>query len=169
MKRFIHSVLRVWLFVIPFILIDSEIENTVAASEKINVAVLKFFNDSGRSQLDILELTLREKMVSELKRYAELNIIDSSVIMNRIAKRNLDLRTSLATASKIQYIGGLVDADALIAGNFIVDGDSIIISTQIYDGKGGQTFRIYRYSGLMSQINLIIEQTAAGLLKEIFV
>lgn len=167
MKRFLHSVMR-WLFIIPFILATLEIENTPAASEKISVAVLKFFNDSGRSQLDILELTLREKMVNELKRYAELHIIDSAVIMNRITKRNLDLRTSLATASKIQYIGGLVDADALIAGNFIIDGDSIIISTQIYDGKGGQAFRIYRYSGLMSQINLIIEQTAAGLLKEIF-
>ncbi|MCD6459286.1 tetratricopeptide repeat protein [bacterium] len=144
-----------------FFTADCFCEEPFAARNFYNVSVFNFYNETGDEKFDVLQYSIREKLHNELKKSDKFNLVSPKKINDRILKRNLDIRNNLKQPRILQYIGGLVNSDILIAGEFVFDKDLLTIRTYLIDAVEGRLMRHYRYSGQLQQIDVIIKRVVS--------
>ena len=148
------------IFILLFTAITGFCENVSPQKTSFRVAVFNFHNESGDSKLDVIQYTIREKLHNELEKIAKFQLISPKKINDRILKRELDIRNNLKQPRILQYIGGLVNADILIVGEFTFEKGALTVSTYLIDAVEGRLMRHYRYSGRLGQIDLIVKRVA---------
>lgn len=140
---------------------------TIKSADKMIIAVFNFINDNQNAHLNILEYSLREKLSKELLRYENFKMVDQKIINERIITKKLDVRESINKPKILQYIGGLVKAEMLVMGDFVSDGNEIVITAQIIDATVGKTIRTYKLSGNLSNVDGILQRMASDIFADI--
>lgn len=134
---------------------------------KINVAVFHFINNTDKPDMNVLQYALREKLNKDLIQNDRLHLIEHKRIHQVMAKRDLDIKDNLKNPRILQYIGGLVNAEILIFGHFTLNGDSIVILTNVIDATQGKIIKRYRANGSLGYINNLLENIAKNIIQDI--
>ena len=151
MKKFVFVIL---LFITPNIYAgESTFDKTT-----YNVAVFNFYNETGNLKLDVVQYTIREKLHNELEKLKKFKLVSPKKINERVLKRNLDIRNNIKQPRILQYIGGLVNSDILVIGEFMFDKELLTVGTYLIDAVEGRLMRHYRYSGRLGQIDIIVKR-----------
>ncbi len=153
------------LFLI-LIFLCSEKTCAMESTIKINVAVFHFINNTDKTDMNVLQYALREKLNQALLQNNRLHLIEHKRIHQVMAKRDLDIKDNLKNPRILQYIGGLVNAEILIFGDFTLDGDSIVILTNVIDATQGKVIKRYRASGSLGYINSLLENIAKNIIQD---
>ena len=130
------------------------------ATNQYCAALFQFYNETGMTNMDILQFSLREKLYDQLRRQGELHLIDQATLNDRVIRKDLDILDNLTRPHIMQYIGGLVNADLIIFGSYTVDNGAIVVLTHMVDATQGKPIKSFRISGQMYQIDLIMERIA---------
>jgi len=133
---------------------------TTSNKRSYKVAVFNFYNETGDLKLDVMQYTIREKLHNELAKLDKFKLVSPKKINDRIVKRNLDIRTNMKQPRILQYIGGLVNSDILVVGEFMFDKDLLTVGTYLIDAVEGRLMRHYRYSGRLGQIDIIVKRVS---------
>ncbi|MEW6534913.1 MAG: tetratricopeptide repeat protein [Candidatus Auribacterota bacterium] len=133
----------------------------------VQVAIFPFYNFTRQPQHNILQYSLREKLIRELDSLDGFAFTDNKIIQERVLKKNLSLRDNMGKPSLVQYIGGLVQADILIAADILATDSELVISASVLDAAQGSTIRRYRITGNFLNIDAIIKRLASDMVTDI--
>ena len=148
------------------IFLCSEKTCAIESTVKINVAVFHFINNTEKTDMNVLQYALREKLNQGLIQNNRLHLIEYKRIYQVMAKRDMDIKDNLKNPRILQYIGGLVNAEILIFGHFTLEGDSIVILTNVIDATQGKVIKRYRASGSLGYINNLVGNITKNIIQD---
>jgi len=136
---------------------------------KISIAIMDFQNTSGKKNLDYLQKSVPEMLITNLAKNERLTIVERSRLQDALQEMQLGM-SGIVDQNKAVEVGKAVGANAIMVGSFLDIGGIIRINARLIDTKTskvikaesvqGQTGRAI--FGLMDQLAVSIENQLVG-------
>lgn len=128
------------------------------SDKPIRIAVFPLLNQSGNAEHAILVYSLREKLSAAFAQNTRFETVDLETINRRVLDKNLSVSNNLSKPRLLQYIGGLLEADIMIWGDFQAYNTELIISATIISSDTGSLIRTYRVTGSFIHIDAAVSR-----------
>ncbi|GAB4364874.1 MAG: hypothetical protein Kow0042_03780 [Calditrichia bacterium] len=138
-------------------------------ANKITIAVVDFQNTSGKRDLDYLQKSIPEMLITNLAKKERLNIVERSRLEDAVKEMQLGM-TGIVDQSKAIELGKAVGANAIMVGSFLDIGGVIRINARLIDVQTSKVIKAESVQGrtgqeifdLMDQLANSIEAQLVG-------
>lgn len=129
MQRLIKSISTVLLFTFALqsIALAFEVPN-----EKIVIAIVNFRNTSNNTDLDYLEDSIPESIITSMAKSGQLEIVERSRLRDAIKEMELGMSGVVDEKTAVE-VGRAVGASAILVGSYVAIGSMIQINARLID------------------------------------
>ncbi len=129
------SIISISLFILP----------SLCYSEQV-VTVLYYDNLTNDDDLDWLRKGFSDMLMTDLFMTGELKVVERENLEKILAEQNLIL-SGLTDESTAFELGQLLNAQIIIYGSFLAEGESVVVNTKVADAESGVVRQAVRNSG----------------------
>jgi len=129
MQRLIKSISIVLLLTFAFqaMALAFEVRN-----EKIVIAIVNFRNTSNNTELDYLEDSIPESIITSMAKSGQLEIVERSRLQDAIKEMELGMSGVVDEKTAVE-VGRAVGANAILVGSYVAIGSMIQINARLID------------------------------------
>lgn len=136
---------------------------------KSSIAIMDFQNTSGKHDLDYLQKSIPEMLITSLAKRGHLNIVERNRLQDALKEMQLGM-TGVVDQSKAIELGKAVGASAIMVGSYLEIGGVIRINARLIDVKTSKVLKAESVQGrtgreifnLMDQLANSIEAQLVG-------
>lgn len=131
-----------------------------SAEDKIVIAVVDFRNTGGDTDLDYLEKTIPENIITRMAKSGKTEIVERSRLEEALTELELGLSGIIDEQSAVE-LGRAVGANAILLGSFASIGQKIRINARLIDVKSSRIIKADVVEGRVSdEIFTLMDQLA---------
>ena len=128
--------------------------------EKIVIAVVDFRNTGGNDDLDYLEKTIPENIITRMAKSGQTEIVERSRLQEALTELELGLSGIVDEQSAVE-LGRAVGANAILLGSYASIGQKIRINARLIDVKSSRIIKADVVEGnVSSEIFSMMDQLA---------
>lgn len=132
-------------------------------NSKITIAIMDFQNTSNKPDLDYLQRSIPEMLITNLAKRGRINIVERSRLQDALKEMELGM-SGIVDQSRAVELGKAVGANAIMVGSYLDIGGIIRINARLIDVKTSKVLKAESVQGRTGkEIFTLMDQLAASI------
>ena len=155
------------LFLVAALVLELPLPLFSQTKNTARIAIMDFQNTSGNSNLDYLQESIPEMLITNLAKEERLHIVERNRLNDAVKEMQLGM-TGLVDQSKAVELGKAVGASAILVGSYLEIGGVIRINARLIDVSSSQVMKAESVQGTSGkEIFNLMDQLATSIINQL--